>query len=57
VAPVVEDHPMVADPAEVERDELRDHVRPELLDLHRTVTVHGGPDNVDLLCRHATRTH
>ncbi len=48
---------MADDPAEVQRDELRDHVRDELVDLDQTVTLRGGPDNFDKLHRHATRTH
>jgi len=39
------------------RDELRDHVRAETLLDDQTVTVRGGPDNIDKLRRHATRTH
>lgn len=48
---------MAHDPDGDERDELRDHVRDERVDLNQTVTLRGGPDTVDKLRRHATRTH
>jgi hypothetical protein len=48
---------MPDDPRGDERDELRVHVRAELLDADRTVTLRGGPDNLDKLRRHARRTH
>lgn len=40
-----------------EREELRVHVRVELLDPYGTVALRGGPDNIDKLRRHAARTH
>lgn len=48
---------MAEDQANGERDELRGHVRAEVLDLDQIVTLRGGPDNVDKLRLHATRTH
>lgn len=39
------------------RDDLRPHIRPELLDLDRVILVRGGPDTVAKLRRHAMRTH
>jgi hypothetical protein len=48
---------MADDRAADEPDELREHVRDEVVDLGQTVTLRGGPDSVDKLRRHAMRTH
>jgi hypothetical protein len=48
---------MANDPVDDKRDELRNHVRDEHVDLDQTVTLRGGPDNIDKLRRHASRTH
>jgi hypothetical protein len=47
----------MADEHETPRDELRDHVRADALGPRQTVTLRGGPDNIDKLRRHAVRTN
>lgn len=42
---------------QADRDELRDHVRLDQLDLGRAIVARGGPDTTDKLRRHAERTH
>lgn len=44
-------------PADGEREELRDHVRTEMLPRDQAITLRGGPDNIAKLRRHAARTH
>jgi hypothetical protein len=48
---------MADDPAADARDELRAQVRIEELRLDSTVALRGGPDSIDKIRRHATRTH
>lgn len=40
-----------------DRDDLRPHIRTELLDLDRVIVVRGGPDTVAELRHRAQRTH
>lgn len=47
----------MADEHETSRDELRDHVRADALGPEQTITLRGGPDNIDKLRRHALRTN
>lgn len=47
----------MADEHETSGDELRDHVRADALGPQQTVTLRGGPDNIDKLRRHAQRTN
>lgn len=47
----------MADEHQSERDEVRAHVRLEAPSVDQTVTLRGGPDNVDKLRRHALRTN
>lgn len=47
----------MADEHETPRDELRDHFRADAPGPQQTVTLRGGPDNIDKLRRHALRTN